>query len=105
MRTIAFGVTGLAAAVVAAIGSTAADLPTLCVFRRCTGGYCPGCGGTRAAASLAKGDLAGAWMQHPWVVLLAVQLIVVIGAAVSGRLDLNSRLQNRVLVANTARSL
>lgn len=48
-----------------------------CLFRRCTGGYCPGCGATRAARRLAVGDVGGAWSQHPWVVFAAVQAVLV----------------------------
>ena len=51
----------------------------LCPFRRCTGGYCPGCGATRSANRLLHGDLAGSWAQHPWVVLAALQLAVLAG--------------------------
>ncbi|MFT5200961.1 MAG: cytochrome bd-type quinol oxidase subunit 2 [Candidatus Aldehydirespiratoraceae bacterium] len=49
----------------------------ICPFRRCTGGYCPGCGGTRALHRLGRGDVVGAWQHHPWVVLLAVQCVIV----------------------------
>lgn len=52
----------------------------LCPFRRVTHGYCPLCGGTRAAARLAAGDLGGAWERHPLAVLLAAQLAVAIVA-------------------------
>jgi len=48
----------------------------LCPFRRCTGGYCPGCGATRAANRFVRGDLAASWSHHPWVVLAAGQLLV-----------------------------
>lgn len=48
-----------------------------CVFRRCTGGYCPGCGGGRAAWALLRGDPATAWAVHPWIPLLAVQFLLV----------------------------
>ena len=59
--------------------------PELCVFRKCTGGYCPGCGGSRAFVRLAKGDLAGSWAAHPWVPLLMLQLIVAIAMVSAGR--------------------
>lgn len=49
----------------------------VCLFRRCTGGYCPGCGATRAARRLAVGDVGGAWSHHPWVVFAAVQAVIV----------------------------
>ena len=53
------------------------DGPTMCLFRRCTGGYCPGCGGTRAARHLVAGQLGAAWRDHPWVVLAALQATIV----------------------------
>ena len=48
----------------------------VCVFRRCTDGYCPGCGMTRAARHLTRGELSAAWHDHPMVVLLAIQIVV-----------------------------
>lgn len=52
------------------------DGPGLCVFRRCTGGYCPGCGVTRSARHLTRGEFAAAWHDHPWMVLAAAQMVV-----------------------------
>jgi hypothetical protein len=57
--------------------ASAEDDFVLCPFRRCTGGYCPGCGATRSANRLARGDFAESWAHHPWVMLAAAQLIVV----------------------------
>jgi len=58
------------------VASAGADDGTvLCPFRRCTGGYCPGCGATRAANRFVRGDLAGSWSHHPWVILAAVQFV------------------------------
>lgn len=48
----------------------------VCVFRRCTGGYCPGCGMTRAARNLTRGEIGAAWQNHPIVVLLAIQAVI-----------------------------
>lgn len=70
------------AAVLAIDAGGTDDGPGLCVFRRCTGGYCPGCGLTRSARHLTRGQLGAAWHDHPWLVLAAVQAIVV--AAVYG---------------------
>ena len=62
-----------------ALVATAADEGlVLCPFRRCTGGYCPGCGSTRAVRELVGADVAAAWAQSPWVVLAAVQAAVVL---------------------------
>ncbi|MGN0348990.1 MAG: DUF2752 domain-containing protein [Roseburia sp.] len=40
-----------------------------CLFRLWSGYYCPGCGGTRAAAALLRGDLAASFSYHPIVPL------------------------------------
>ncbi len=50
--------------------------PELCVFRRCAGIECPGCGGARAAHHLLHGEVSAAWADHPWVVLAAAQAVV-----------------------------
>lgn len=54
----------------------AEDGPTFCPFALCTGTACPGCGMTRAAASLIKGDFSSALVYHPLVLLIGTQLIV-----------------------------
>lgn len=70
-------VIGLAVAAVLLIEAGGTDDgPGLCVFRRCTGGYCPGCGLTRAAKHLTRGQFSAAWHDHPWVVLVAAQAVV-----------------------------
>lgn len=48
---------------------------TVCPFALCTGTACPGCGLTRAAGTLLRGDVGGALTYHPLVPLIAVQLI------------------------------
>ena len=60
------------------------DGPGLCVYRRCTGGYCPGCGLSRSARHLVRGEVGAAWHDHPWMVLVAVQ--AAIAAVVAGAL-------------------
>lgn len=52
------------------------DGPILCPFRRCTGGYCPGCGLTRSGGRLLRGDLAGSWQQHPYLIFGVVQAAI-----------------------------
>ncbi|MGH8872616.1 MAG: DUF2752 domain-containing protein [Acidimicrobiia bacterium] len=47
------------------------DGPTLCPFALCTGIACPGCGMTRAASHLIRGDLTAALGYHPLVPLIA----------------------------------
>jgi len=70
----AIGSLGLVA-VAAELGGTDDGL-SLCTVRHLTGGYCPGCGASRAARHLLHGDAVAAWRDHPWVLLAAAQLIV-----------------------------
>lgn len=46
--------------------------PTICPFALCTGMACPGCGMTRAASHLIRGDLGLALRYHPLVPLTAL---------------------------------
>jgi hypothetical protein len=48
------------------------DGPTVCPFALLTGVACPGCGMTRAAAALVRGDLTTAVGYHPMVIVFAV---------------------------------
>lgn len=50
--------------------------PTVCPFALCTGTACPGCGMTRAAGYLIRGDLGSALTYHPLIPLIALQLVV-----------------------------
>ncbi len=52
----------------------------LCIFRRCTGGYCPGCGMTRSARHLTRGQFGASWHDHPIILLVALQAVVAVGA-------------------------
>ena len=47
-----------------------------CAFRRVTGLYCPGCGGTRALAELSHGHLIGSFLCHPLVIYLPLALLI-----------------------------
>ena len=47
-----------------------------CVFKRVTGIYCPGCGGTRALKALLSGDIAASIFYHPAVLYFTVFYIV-----------------------------
>jgi len=51
------------------------DGPTICPFALCTGSACPGCGMTRAASSLIRGDFTSALIYHPLVILVSLQAI------------------------------
>jgi hypothetical protein len=46
--------------------------PTLCPFALCTGMACPGCGMTRAASHLIRGDVGTAVGYHPLILLVAI---------------------------------
>jgi Protein of unknown function (DUF2752) len=48
---------------------------TVCPFALITGMACPGCGMTRAASSLIRGDLTTAMGYHPLVPLIAILLV------------------------------
>lgn len=51
---------------------TADTLPAwnVCIFKRCTGLPCPGCGMTRSFFAVAHGDLAAAWSHNPFGILV-----------------------------------
>ena len=51
---------------------------TFCPFALCTGMACPGCGMTRAATHLIRGDVATALGYHP--LILPVAVLSVVGA-------------------------
>jgi len=76
--------------------------PTLCPFALVTGTACPGCGLTRAAAALVRGDTAAALSLHPLIVIVVVWLI---GVWVAGfyrrsgrRLPVHPRIINGLLL-------
>ncbi len=55
------------------------DGPALCPYRRCTGGYCPGCGATRAASRLTRGDVGAAFAANPVAALIGLQCALAMG--------------------------
>ncbi|MGI9609316.1 MAG: DUF2752 domain-containing protein [Acidimicrobiia bacterium] len=63
---------GVAALIVA---SPSDDGPTVCPFALCTGMACPGCGMTRAASQLIRGDFGAAIGYHPLVPIIGLQLL------------------------------
>ena len=66
---------GVAVAIAGLLTLVQPDGPVLCIFRRCTGHACPGCGLTRACAALVRGDTSLAWRYHPFVFFLALQAV------------------------------
>lgn len=62
-------------AVVLAAATPSDGGPTICGFAVCTGVACPGCGMTRAAAHLFRGNLADALRYHPLVLLVVAELL------------------------------
>ena len=51
------------------------DGPTVCGFALLTGMACPGCGMTRAASHLLRGNFDLAFTYHPLVLIVALQLM------------------------------
>ncbi|MEM9518222.1 MAG: DUF2752 domain-containing protein [Actinomycetota bacterium] len=93
-------ITGLILGVAAVVGFVATaddDGVVICLFRRCTGGYCPGCGATRATRRLVLGDIGGAWAHHPWVVLGAAQALVIGGVVAAAARGVRTQRLRRVL--------
>ncbi len=90
---------GMAAAAIFAVLAALSndDGPVLCPLRRCSGGYCPGCGMTRSGGRLLRGDLAGSWAQHPFVLIAVGQLAVIGGMWTLG----SDRLRNTMRSAST----
>ncbi len=52
------------------------DGQVLCPYRLATGGWCPGCGCTRALGAFIRGDLGGSLAYNPWSILLFAQATV-----------------------------
>lgn len=63
-----------AAAALLAVFTPSDEGPTVCAFALCTGTACPGCGMTRAASYLIRGDFGSAFTYHPLVPLVAFQV-------------------------------
>lgn len=80
------------------------DGPTLCPFALLTGTACPGCGLSRAAGSLVRGDFGAALAYHPLVLLVGLWLAGAWATAVARRLGYDmgpdQRLTNRLLVVS-----
>lgn len=71
---------GLAGAcVVAATSTVGEEGQVLCPYRLTTGGWCPGCGCTRALGAVVRGDVSGAFALNPWMLLILAQAIVISG--------------------------
>lgn len=59
------------------------DLRIDCPWRAVTGTLCPLCGATTMGSRLLRGDVAGAWANNPFVlILLGLGLLAVIGWAI-----------------------
>ena len=65
----------LLAAIVLATVNPSDSSPTICGFANCTGVACPGCGMTRAAGQLVRGNVAEALRYHPLILLVVVELL------------------------------
>lgn len=90
-------------AAVGAVGAVAAstalgdDGPVLCPFRLATGGYCPGCGLSRAANALLRGDVATSLSHHPYLPLLLLQGLLIGALVAFGSVSVGHRLWNSLL--------
>lgn len=77
--------------------------PTMCPFALCTGMACPGCGMTRAASHLMRGDFGGAMSLHPLVpafALMATAGWIWYLLRRAGRVQpISNRLLNGILIA------
>ncbi len=90
---------------VAGITASSDDGMILCPLRRCSGGYCPGCGLTRSSGQLLRGDLAGSWRQHPYLLLALAQLGVLAAAYAALSETRRARLRgmtSHLLIANAS---
>lgn len=84
------------------------DPRTFCPFALLTGTACPGCGMTRAASALVRGDLAGAFALHPLVLAIGIELMLAWGWFVlrrAGRVGPISDRALNLILAVTALSL
>lgn len=85
-----------------AAAPTTDDGPTVCPFALITGTACPGCGMTRAAGYLLRGDLSSALRYHPLVILIAIQSLAGWGWWMLRRSDtvppLSTRITNAILI-------
>jgi len=64
----------VAAIALAAVNPSDAS-PTICGFANCTGVACPGCGMTRAAGQLVRGNVMEALRYHPLILLVVAELL------------------------------
>lgn len=72
----ALGFAGVCAAA-ALTELSAEEGQVFCPYRLLTGGWCPGCGGTRALKALIRGDVRDSLAMNPWTLVLFVQALVV----------------------------
>lgn len=101
-RTRLLMVAPLLAVGLLAVAPTADDGPTVCPFALTTGIACPGCGMTRAAGYLIRGDLSSALRYHPLVILIAVQALAGWGWWMLRRSEtvrpMSTRITNAILI-------
>lgn len=102
--TFWFRAVGTATAfMIAGVTASSDDGLVLCPLRRCSGGYCPGCGLTRSTGHLLRGDLRASVASHPYLILLVAQLIAVVVLWTTASQAVKARLQawsTRLALAN-----
>ncbi|CAN5770811.1 hypothetical protein BH23ACT5_BH23ACT5_02720 [soil metagenome] len=93
-------------AIVALLVIPTDDGSTICPFALTTGVACPGCGLTRAAAWLVRGDLGSALSYHPLVFVVGVWLggwwATAVAQRLGRRISLPAVPVERLLVATAA---
>lgn len=94
------------AALVLLVAEPGDDGPTICPFALVTGVACPGCGLTRAAAALVRGDFTTSLAYHPLAIVTGLWLAGAWGVSVLRRrgrtVNLSPRFVNGLLIATAA---
>ena len=75
----------------------------LCPYRLATGGWCPGCGCTRALSAVVRGDVVTSWALNPWTMILLSQAIIIaswFAAAPTQARTWWARYDTKILTAN-----
>lgn len=81
------------------------DGQVLCPYRLATGGWCPGCGCTRALGAFVRGDVGASFAYNPWTMILLVQATAIVTWMVAAPAKAKAwwrRHANKVLMANLA---
>ncbi len=72
----------------------------ICVFRRVTGHWCPGCGLTRGVLAMLRGNVTTSFAYHPLAIVFLVQFVAYAAWRISGR-QVSTDNRRTILIANT----